>query len=152
MEDYMFYSNNRNNWPHYDSMPYSCNPHVSNFMLPDTELPDGNMPAMPITPDLLENMNLFPGIPGFPFPQMPIMPEMPGMPLAPETPQTPMMPQTPEMPMMPGMPMMPEQLTCEQLMDLMMRMNCNGMNNTQQNNMSNNFQYRSNMRNNMGRR
>ena len=119
--------------------------------IPDSEMPfelDGDMPALPRMPD-----SQMPGMPGLipPWmlpemqPSLPMMPGMPQtqMPMMPGMPQTqmhmtPEMPQT-QMPSMPGMPpadgnqypMMPDMqlpgmipITCEQLRDLMRRMNC----------------------------
>lgn len=158
-------NNNRNNMPHYDSLPHNYNPmginehkisndnrmHFTNSsptmpelpenmfrrpFIPETEMPleiDGDMPALPRMPETQ--------MPGLTQPGMPGMPGMPqqGIPgLIP-----PWMPQT-QMPMMPGMPqpdmpaddgnmypMMPDMqqpgmppITCEQLRELMRRMNC----------------------------
>ncbi len=119
--------------------------------IPDSEMPfelDGDMPALPRMPDsqmpgmpglippwmLPEMQPSLPMMPGMPQTQMPMMPGMPQtqMPMMPEMPQT-------QMPSMPGMPpadgnqypMMPDMqlpgmipITCEQLRDLMRRMNC----------------------------
>ncbi len=119
--------------------------------IPDSEMPfelDGDMPALPRMPDsqmpgmpglippwmLPEMQPSLPMMPGMPQTQMPMMPGMPQtqMPMTPEMPQT-------QMPSMPGMPpadgnqypMMPDMqlpgmipITCEQLRDLMRRMNC----------------------------
>lgn len=130
--------------------------------IPDTEIPfelDGDMPALPIMPG---NQMPMPGMqqPGMPQqPQMPGMPQpgMPQQPQVPRTPQQPQMPRSPQQPQMPGMqqpgmpgmgmpgitpdgnmyPQMPGMpngmpITCDQLREMMMRMNCpmngNGMN------------------------
>ena len=119
--------------------------------IPDSEMPfelDGDMPALPRMPDsqmpgmpglippwmLPEMQPSLPMMPGMPQTQMPMMPGMPQtqMPMTPEMPQT-------QMPSMPGMPpadgnqypMTPDMqlpgmipITCEQLRDLMRRMNC----------------------------
>ncbi|NLK65292.1 MAG: hypothetical protein GX289_09375 [Tissierellia bacterium] len=113
--------------------------------MPDTQMPGLTQPGMPGMPGMPMQ-----GLPGLIPPWMPQMPEMqqPGMPMMPGMPQTqmPMMPEMPQtqMPMMPGMPqtgmptddgnmypMMPGMpqpgmppVTCEQLRELMRRMNC----------------------------
>lgn len=138
----MNYSNYRNNMPHYDSMIYNYDPmgindyrvfqnsrtRIANTMptmtgmpedmfnqrpfIPDTEIPfeiDGDMPAVPRTP-------------GMQMPQMPGM-QQPGMPQMPRIPQMPPGDGNiyPSMPNLPGgMPPM----TCEQLREMMRRMNC----------------------------
>lgn len=105
--------------------------------IPDTEIPfeiDGDMPALPRTP--VTQMPQ-PGMPQQPqMPDMPGMPQHPQMPGMPQQPQMPMpgMPQQPQMPgmmpdgnmypMMPGMPNGMPPLNCEQLMEMMRRMNC----------------------------
>ncbi|MDI9495795.1 MAG: hypothetical protein QM227_05970 [Bacillota bacterium] len=107
------------------------------WMLPEMQ------PSLPMMPGMPQTQ--MPMMPGMPQTQMPMMPEMPQtqMPMMPGMPQT-QMPMTPEMPQtqmpsMPGMPpadgnqypMMPDMqlpgmipITCEQLRDLMRRMNC----------------------------
>ncbi|HHZ03156.1 MAG TPA: hypothetical protein GX396_09540 [Tissierellia bacterium] len=126
------YSNYRNNMPHYDSMPYNYGSrgmnsyprrtHMTNTMptpfmpedmfdmrpfIPESEMPftiDGDMPALPRT---------FNGQPG-----MPQMPGMPGMP------QMPAMPDDGNLYPMPGMFYDMPQMNCEQLREMMRRMNC----------------------------
>jgi len=184
-------SNYKNNMPHYDSMPFNCNPsvytpnmapygntpymmpyggnmpympgmapynnstympgtipydNVSNYMpgtmstpaapgvtrpgvpfIPENQMPDGNMPAVPTMPTMPQNGR--PTAPGMPQ-QTPTAPTMPqnGSPTAPTMPQTPTMPATPGMPTPQNG--IPAQITCEQLRELMRRMNCNMENNT----------------------
>ncbi|HRC81136.1 MAG TPA: hypothetical protein PLF27_07105 [Sedimentibacter sp.] len=107
------------------------------WMLPEMQPGMPMMPGMPQT-----QMPMMPGMPQTQMPMMPGMPQtqMPMMPGMPEMPQT-QMPITPGMPpQMPGMPpadgniypTMPEmmqpgmmpRINCEQLRELMRRMNC----------------------------
>lgn len=111
------------------SMPGGFMPGVP--FIPETEMPfmpNGDTPAMPMMPRnstmpyMPEDINIYPGIPGFP--QMPQTPTMRGMPSTPNT----------DAPSMPNMSMpqngMPMQITCEQLMEMMRRMNCSMDDNT----------------------
>ena len=137
------YSNNRKNMPHYDSIPYNYSKEVDNLSLPkyNKEAHMANStPSMPFMPEDMFDMRPFipdsempftidgnmPALPRMPDEQMPGMPPMPGMPGMPQMPG--MMPR-----MMPGM--MPDMytvpginngmpITCEQLQEMMRRMNC----------------------------
>ncbi|MDD4088290.1 MAG: hypothetical protein PHP29_01200 [Tissierellia bacterium] len=114
--------------------------------MPQQGIPSLIPPWMPQMPGMQQpQMPMMPGIPGMPGmpttpgmqqPQMPMMPGMPGTPRMPQAPgmQQPQMPMMPQMPQMPGMPpqdgnmypMMPGMppVTCEQLREMMTRMNC----------------------------
>jgi len=172
----MSYSNYRNNMPHYNSMPYNCDPMDLSYapgMPPygNTYMASNYYPSMPFMTN--NTMPTMPNIPNMPMisedymPDMPFIsdsemnsisnntmtsiPRRPAMPPMPNgtMPSMPGMPEfnlpngdLPAMPAMPGMPAdgnfypgtqvpemnngtMPMQMTCEQLMEMMRRMNCN---------------------------
>lgn len=100
--------------------------------IPDSEIPfeiDGNMPALPRTPDTRlpgAPQQSMPQMPGMPQPSMPQqgMPQMPRMPQMPGMQQPAMTPDGNMYPTMPGMPGGMPNMTCDQLREMMRRMNC----------------------------
>lgn len=157
----MSYQNYRNSMPHYNSMPYNCDPMSLGFVpgMPpygSSMLMKSNnfspMTYMPLVPeDYVPDM---PFIPETEMNSMLCMPQMPNGTMPPYMPSMPQMPEWPDgdMPAMPAMPgdsnyypdmqmpymnnsTMPTPMTCEQLMEMMKRMNCM----EQMNNMYNNI-------------